>query len=502
MNPRLALLCLLSALTALRWSWNLGLPLSPGNAYLAICGTIPSVAYFDGPGGTALSVALGVSMFGANALGAAFFWPIYAMVATLALYSLVLPMAGPRSAASLAVLLNILPVFNHATLEPDSALPLTASALGALACAWRGLDKNSVLWWLVAGCVLACGLFFSYGAWLPLPAIFLAMIASRRWRPRLARPGFWLACIPPLIVFSALLAWNSDHGWVHFIGNTMATALLIDWSRFPVVLAAAAGSVGPLGVVALALAVWFALREVTVSPKIKFLVLPALCSLMAWLYSGLRGLPGQTTGLLATVMILPLLVCIPSRLGRLPTRVLMTAVLIASAFWTVGTLARSPREQGFIDSEVVKRLEEITSSFASDKSHPLFLIAEDAPIASAFAVNLSGQTFTHQSGHPPVYSLESAFAESQYALWPRYDQFVEATQAAAATFTADPFTEQEGANPFVGRSALYITCQKPDDLPQAITAAFAGWHLAAEISAANGQILRIYLCSDYQTMPL
>jgi len=501
MNLPLALLSFLTALTALRWSWNLGLALSPESAYLAICGTIPSLAYFDGPGGTPVGVALGVSLFGGNALGAAFLWPVYAMLATLALYGLVLSMAGPRPATSVAVLLNLLPIFNRAALDPSSALPLAASALGALACAWRGLSEDSLRWWFAAGCLMACGLFFSYAAWLLPSGILIAMAASHRWRRRLTQPGFWMTWAPPLIVMWALLQWNVDHGWVHFIGNTMVSSLNIHWTRFPGAMATAAVSISPLTMVALTLALWFGLRETATSPKIKFLFFPALVALAAWLYSDLRGLTAQTPGLLATVLILPLLVWIPSRLGRVPTSIFVNVTFVTSALWTVGALVRHPHESGFIDNAVVENIEYVASSFTPDNSSPPLLIAEDEAIASAVAVHLPGGAFT-QAGDPVVYTIESAFAESQYALWPRYDQFTEAPPTAETSVPADPFTEQDGANPFLGRSALYITRQQPDDLPQAITAAFGAWRLVAEISALNGKVLRIYLCSDYQTMPL
>jgi hypothetical protein len=105
------------------------------------------------------------------------------------------------------------------------------------------------------------------------------------------------------------------------------------------------------------------------------------------------------------------------------------------------------------------------------------------------------------AGHPPVYVVESPYADSQFALWPRYDQFVEAPKPTAEE-AQDPFTEQDGTNPFLWRSALYITPQKPDNLPQAITAAFASHRLLAEITTPSGEILRVYLCSEYETLPL
>jgi len=501
MNPRLALLCFLAVLTALRWWWNFGLDLPAEDAYLALCGAPASVAYFDGPGGVPACVALGVSLFGGDAFGAAFLWPLFAVLATCALYALVRPLAGARDALALAVLLNLLPLFNLAALRPGSALPLSAAALGALACAWRGLDKDSLLWWLAAGFLAACALLFSYGAWLLLPSLFTSMAASRRGRRHLLHPGYWLACLPSCAVFAGLLTWNAGHGWVHFIGSTLKSSLSLHWSLLPGLVVAAGTVLGPLTLVALAAAILFGWRQLTNAPKMRFLALPALVALLASLYAGLRGQPTQGPGLLAVVLLLPLLSWIPFRISRAATIIFMTAVFPASALWTVVLLAGQSRERGFIDAAVVRQIEAVAASVASQGSTPLFLIAEDAPLASAVAVNLSGH-ISKQPGHPPVYTLESAFADSQYALWPRYDQFLDAPAPTGLAPAADPFTEQEGHNPFVGRSALYITRQATQDLPQAITAAFGAWRLAAEISAPDGQMLRVYFCSDYQTMPL
>jgi hypothetical protein len=153
-----------------------------------------------------------------------------------------------------------------------------------------------------------------------------------------------------------------------------------------------------------------------------------------------------------------------------------------------------------ISPEVVQAIEALRREQTTDPAAPVFLIARDAALASALALHLPDTSFV-APGHPPVYVVESPYADSQYALWPRYDQFVD-TPPSAADVAPDPFTEQAGANPFLWRSALYVTPQAPDQLPQAITAAFAAHRLLAEITTPAGQTLRVYLCSEYETLPL
>lgn len=499
MTPGRFLAFFLVVITALRWWWNLVRPLSAEEAYLALCGFIPSPAYFDGPSGTPLLVALGISVAGAGGLGATFFWPILAAVASIATYCLVSSIVGKREGLAVAVLLNLLPIFNQAALQASCAMPLTTAALASLFCAWRALDNNSSAWWLATGLCAAFGLLFSYTAWFLLPVITLVHLASHRWRSRLHSPGFWAAWLPPAAVYVVLLQWNAQHGWIHFIGSTWKTALTLKFSNLAPCFFAAGHAVTPLVLIALVTAGLVALARVGVSPKIKFVSLPALAASLAALYAALRGLPALSPGLLAASLTLPLLAWLPPHLVRFPTNVIAAVVFLTAALWSASTLPR-PDTKGFIDANVGRAIDDIRAEQTDPVAPPLLLIAENAPIAAALALALPDVT-PAAPGHPPVYTVESASARSQFDLWPRYDQFVEA-QVAVIQEGLDPFTEQDGANPFVGRSALYITTQQPDDLPQAITAAFTAVEPLSEVNTPDGRILRVYLCSDYQTMPL
>ena len=60
------------------------------------------------------------------------------------------------------------------------------------------------------------------------------------------------------------------------------------------------------------------------------------------------------------------------------------------------------------------------------------------------------------------------------------------------------FTEQKGVNPFMGRNALYLGA----DLPQTIGAAFENVTPLSRIVLPGGRKLTIFLCLNYQTLPL
>ncbi|MEY3480120.1 MAG: hypothetical protein RIQ71_895 [Verrucomicrobiota bacterium] len=489
----------LAALTGLRWWWNFARPLSAEESYLALCGFVPSFAYFDGPGGTPWLVALGISAAGTGGFGAVFFWPVLAALASVATYFLVSALIGKREGLALAVLLNLLPVFNQASLHASCAMPLAAASLGTALCAWHALEKNSAAWWACAGTCAGVALLFSYTAWFLVPVIALVLLVSHRWRRRLALPGFWVAWVPPVAVCLLLLQWNSRHGWIHFIGGTWRTSLTLDFAKLGPSLVFAATALSPLVLVMLGTAAFFSVPRLGVSPKIKFVFLPAAAALLAAVYAALRGLPTEAAGLMAVSLALPLTAWLPVRFSGFSTRTAASVVFVTAAFWCALTLPR-PQTAAFIDAQVGRTIDGLRAGQTEPSDAEPMLIAENAPIAAALALALPDGAAA-SPGHPPVYTLESAAARSQFDLWPRYDQFVEA-ESLGSPAGLDPFTEQDGANQFIGRTALYITTQTADDLPQAITAAFTAVQLLQEITAKDGRILRVYLCSDYQTMPL
>lgn len=498
---------LLLALTALRWAWLFGRDLSPAEAYMALCGYSPAVAYFDGPGGAPVAVAAGINLAGASGLGAALLWPLFAVAATVALFALVRPLAGNTAALTCAVLLNLLPAFNNAALTADCSLPLAACALGFAAFSWHALNKGSLLHWVGAGLCAAAGLFFDYLALLLPLALLVVLLASHRWRQNLRRVPFWLALIPTAVVLVLLLRWNAQHGWVHFIGGTWQTATAVRLANLPEALLDAMLAATPLVLLAL-IGGWIgAMSRIKEEvPTAKFVAIPATLAALFAVYTSLLGDRGTAPALLAVTLALPLVVWLPeiwwSKKLRPLTRLcsaktFLIAAAASAALWTFLDLARTPRPPAAINHETVREIEAMRRSLSGET--PLFLIARDAPLASAIALHISDLSFV-APGHPPVYVVESPYANSQYALWPRYDQFTEKTAHPDAAL--DPFTEQDGANPFVGRSALYITPQKADELPQSMTAAFASHRQVAEITLPNGRPLRVYLFSDYQTLPL
>ncbi len=68
------------------------------------------------------------------------------------------------------------------------------------------------------------------------------------------------------------------------------------------------------------------------------------------------------------------------------------------------------------------------------------------------------------------------------------------------------YTEEEGVNLFVGRTALYLQLGKKHALPRSIRGGFGRTELIDTIEVrTDDRLLRevqVYACYDYRTMPL
>ena len=500
MNNRTLTLSLIFSVCLLRWLWSAGNDLSPEQAYLALSGYIPAIGVLEGPAGTPFLVASGVKIFGTSALGATLFWGLLAIAASFGLCYLLSPIVGSPAALLGAVLLNLLPVFNTAALVPSPALPLACAGIFFFAFAWRALNQSSLWHWISAGLSAGFGLFFSYAAFLLFPALLIVVLSSHRWRRKWRSPGLLLATTPSLLALALLLLWNQRNDWVHFIGGTWQTTTTLHGSNLPPAFLEAATSVTPVVLVALATALISAAWQVRVARKAKFLLLPTVLFLFAALFAALQGSSSPSTvGLLGTALSLGMLAWITVLLSERTGRILLSAALLTAAAWTSLFFAKAPQPATEVNGEVAGLVESLRRQFTEDDRMPVFLIAQTPHLASALSLKLTDLSWV-KPGHPPVYVMESPYAGSQFALWPRYDQFEQA--AATSGDDQDPFTEQDGANPFVGRNALYITTENPDGLPQTITAAFVSHEILGSIRSPGGQIFNLYLCRDYQTLPL
>jgi hypothetical protein len=149
-------------------------------------------------------------------------------------------------------------------------------------------------------------------------------------------------------------------------------------------------------------------------------------------------------------------------------------------------------------------VEKLRTEWEARLDQKFFLIADDRDRASEVSFYLRDKRVAGP-GHPPVYLVESQDLLNQFSLWPRYDEFVTATEPAKPD-DDQPYSEEGGVNLFTGRSALFIRDGANGSLVHNVRAAFESAAPVATIEVLwRGRKLRtwrIFLCQHYRTLPL
>jgi len=158
-------------------------------------------------------------------------------------------------------------------------------------------------------------------------------------------------------------------------------------------------------------------------------------------------------------------------------------------------------------SATAKGLEEVRAAVETRIGQPVFLITNKYQTAAELAFYFRDKKGFYP-GYPPVFIPESQAIQNQFSFWPRYDGFIEVdeTDREALGLTDVVFTEQDGINPFMGCSALYITDYPEDDPITPIANGFVSNERIGELRVYRRGLLvrsfRIFLCHSYETLPL
>jgi len=201
-----------------------------------------------------------------------------------------------------------------------------------------------------------------------------------------------------------------------------------------------------------------------------------------------------------------------------------------------------------------EQVQKVREKYEAEHGEKVFLIGDNNATAAALGFYLPDPR-REGPGHPPVYVPESAWPTDQFYFWPRYDGMVDYADAAreklrpgsdldpalrtelaaaladlppfgqgspdprrvrrflAALKTAAPelgiddyFTEAMGYNPFLGRTALYVTDRPESEPASVIEKTFARRELIAcfDVTRRGTKIrqIRIFACSSYSMQEL
>lgn len=496
MKPKTFLLLFALAVTLVRlfiaWQYE---P-SPQETYYYLCAQQPAPAYFDGPAGTAILT---------KTLGE--YWklaaPLWALAATYVCYLLVRRLSEERFAIWTALGLNLLPLFNASSVQAGPILPTLTMLAGAILYLWGAFEtepRGRFGGYLAAGACLAIAAWFSYAVVPFALCLVLFVLCSPKHRMRIDYIGLFVLLVLLIAALSPALEWNARQDWIPIAGGTFRTLWQWNGAGFGRVMIESLIAISPIVCLGLPVAWVLAARSMRNRVKPRLVFLAGLPGVILWLYLALRGKDAAFFLLLAAPLLIfqALTLSWGSRFWRATT---VLAAFVA-ALLSISTLVAATRV-GEPWKTAADTVREIFVARSSSGEEGLFLIAQNEPIASVLGYHLR-KDLIPPIGHPAVYVRESQDVSGQFGLWPSYDDFVEMEQPSKDAFHTEVYTEEKGENPFIGRSALYISEEAPDDLPQTIKGGFAEVTVLEKIPAQAGRAepLYIYLCRDYQTVPL
>jgi 4-amino-4-deoxy-L-arabinose transferase-like glycosyltransferase len=208
----------LAALTLLRFAAAARLPLSPDEAYYWVWSKALAAGYLDHPPMVALWIRLGTALLGDSALGVRLLGPLALAVGSVLLWRAAEDLLPGRGAGvTAAVLANATLLFGvgSVTMTPDT--PLLFFWTGTVFACGRLLATGNAAWWLVAGGFAGAAMASKYTGLLLPPAVLLWLLLGPSLRSWLRRPAPWLGVLVAGVLFSPVLVWNAQHGWVSFL---------------------------------------------------------------------------------------------------------------------------------------------------------------------------------------------------------------------------------------------------------------------------------------------
>jgi hypothetical protein len=145
-----------------------------------------------------------------------------------------------------------------------------------------------------------------------------------------------------------------------------------------------------------------------------------------------------------------------------------------------------------------EKIQQVRAEIEKQIEEPVFLIANEHEVAASLAFYMTDKR-PESPGHPPVYIPAQPYFEDQFSFWPRYDQLIDLPPDYAREDTI--YTEEQGYNPFKGRTALYITDREENNAPSSIKKSFEHWEMIRCIDQSRRGLplrqIRIFLCQNY-----
>ena len=482
-------------------------------------------AYFSKGPGVAFAMRASTAIFGANEFGVRFFSPLLGAGTSLLLFYFARRLFSATAGLWAVVALNATPIFNiGAFLMTIDALSVFFW-LAAMFTFWLALEKSPRFswYWPLTGLLIGLGFLSKYTNAFELVSILLVLALAPRLRQEFARPGlylllgiFGLCTVPPIV-------WNAQHAWITLVHLQSRGGVGHGFGFHPVEILEFLGehflAYSPFLFLALAWGVIGSWRRLNQQFKVLFLMWFGLPVFTFYLLLSINksaapnwdGLAFLGFGLLAIYFwwerveasfMLHLCAVVALLVGLSMSVIALNTDLLRSAGYELWRNDPSDRMRGW--KSATGAVEKMRNDLEAQLGEKLFLIADARDRASEISFYLRDKR-TEGPGHPPVYIIESQDMVNQFSFWPRYDEFIEVKPGTQRP-ESEVYTEENGINPFVGRSALFIRDGEKDGVPHNIRVAFQSTESVGTIEVRRyGKLLRrwqVFLCRNYRTLPL
>jgi 4-amino-4-deoxy-L-arabinose transferase-like glycosyltransferase len=519
------LLLFLAAVTVLRLVLAANYELSPDEAYYALWAEHPDLSYYSKGPGVAWAILASTALFGKTEFGIRFFSPCLGLGTSVLVYLLGRRLYRETVAFWAALALNCVPIFNVGsivmTIDPLS-ICFWAAALLTLWCALE-LSPRFSWWWPLTGALIGAGFLAKYTNAFQLFSTLFFLLAVPKYRGELRRFGFYslLLCFLPFLLPPVI--WNQQHDWItleHLAARGgLDKAFAVRPLAFPQFFGGQLAVYSPLLYLGSLATLFTSIRRSFRSSRVCYLLSFAWPLLTVYTVLALNkpGEPNWTAPAFLSLGVLTAATWLNWSRDRRPLRTLCFSGLVVGVLMSLATLdtdaARalgwsvaysvdpSSRLRGW--KSLTEQVEALRLQFERKVNEKVFLIGNRYQTAALLSFYLRDKR-PEGPGHPPVYIPESQDIENEFSFWPRYDQFVDAP--TPRNETAALFTETTGINPFMDRSALFVTDRLAAEPPQSIQDAFTRWELIAIFNLSRRKLplreLRVFACYQYHTLPL
>jgi dolichol-phosphate mannosyltransferase len=523
-NRLFTLIGFLVILTGIRLFLAAKIELSPEESYYYLWAQHPDLWYYEQGPGVALAILAGTSVFDSTEFGVRFLGPFLGLGTSIFVYLLARRLVREKAAFWAVVSLNFLPIvhLDSIVMTPDGLALFFWVA--TLYTSWLAIERGSrfSLFWPLTGILIGLGFLCNYWNALQLFSILFFLTVVPKHRYQLRRPGFYVCVLVYLMFLTPLIIWNQQHEWIALEHlperGDFKTALAIRPSQLIEFLENQLLLYSPLLLLGYLLAFFGCIKRSFQNSKICFLVTFTWPVLLQFLLLGVRRgeQPTWTGPALITLGILAAHFWMHLAEENRFAGALCIASLALSGFMTslatntdlvrmVGIpfpYGADPTSKWRGWKTAAEQIEKFRREFEAKLGGKVFLIGDTFRISSALSFYLEDKR-PEGPGHPAIYIPESQDIQNQFSFWSRYDEFVEAD---ASTKKDTTFSEEAGINPFMDRTALYITDKPEAAPPQNLQSAFTRWELVAlyEIDRKNNPLreIRVFACYQYQTLPL